>query len=62
MEKMTLSQIKRIGTEVNAFIPGLEPVGYSLGIYGVNGVLLFDDQFGIYRCVTKRNSLLYRYL
>lgn len=35
-------------------------VGYSQGIYGINGGLIWDDVNGGYYVILARNSLLFR--
>lgn len=69
MEKMTLKEIKRLVINGHAAdittaenIPaGLSVVGYSSGIYGVNGALLSDNSGNLY-AVTARCSNLFRVL
>lgn len=37
-------------------------VGYSVGVYGINGCLLKDTATGDLYAITSRNSLLFRYV
>lgn len=67
MEKMTLKEIKRLVinghaediTTAESIPGGLSVVGYSSGVYGVNGALLSDNSGNMY-AVTARCSNLFR--
>lgn len=67
MEKMTLKEIKRFVinghaadiTTAESIPGGLSVVGYSAGVYGVNGALLSDNNGNMY-AVTARCSNLFR--
>lgn len=72
MRKYTLSEIKKLvalGVAQNittAPVPEVleignrcEPIGYSCGVYGINGGLLQDRTSGAMYAVTARNSTLF---
>lgn len=69
MEKFTQKELKRlvgIGVAIDATenLPvgyqWFEKIGYSCGVYGINGGLLKDPENGKLYVIKKRNSNLFR--
>ena len=68
MKKMTLKEIKRLvklgaALDITAAdisnIKSYEKIGYSVGVYGINGGLIRDNNGNLY-AITARNSNLFR--
>lgn len=71
MKKYTLREIKRFvslgaavditGANLPAIQEPFEKIGYSAGIYGINGGLLRGQSSGTIYAITARNSNLFYY-
>lgn len=70
MRKLTQKEIKRfvglgmaedITTRAEEISEPVEKVGYSVGVYGLNGGLLQGRDTGTMYAITARSSNLFRY-